>query len=100
MKPLIIVVATLVVLLANGCATTGSESTHVRTREATFTAVEVQTAVRERCVVDIPAEPEYALDQFDPEGKTTHEKVKKALVELEQRIDYIRLMLAAAIKCE
>lgn len=79
----------VLVLLLVGCATDP---------QIVYKPVEVKIPVKEKCVVQIPAEPVWFGDAI-PQGTSWYDKMKYALMEIEQRRDYERRLLAEAQKC-
>ena len=84
-----------------GCATPQETPPREAPRAPVFKAVELQVAVREKCVVELPREPEWALDTIgDPRTADPADLVGAAVREIEQRRDWINKAKVAAIKCE
>ena len=99
MKPFYLAVIALSVAGLSACG--GKEvKPDLKPEAPIFQGVEVPVAVKEKCVVDIPLEPNWQV-VVAPSGTTTSfEKSKAVLAELEQRRDYIQQLRAAAKKCE
>lgn len=89
--------ALLVLLLVPGCAAV--PPVDQKPVDPVFVGAEVPVVVREKCAVEVPAQPAWQVEAIAP-GTTAFDKSKALLAENEQRRDYINQILAASKKCE
>jgi hypothetical protein len=86
----------LALLAVAGCAT---PAVNQKPTDPIFVPSTVQVPVPERCHVELPPEPAWAVDALLP-GASPFDRSKAVLAEVEQRRDYENQLKAAATKCE